>query len=121
MNQHLSNVLHRDLLAKDYPPCFEVCLKNSFKNECWAWDISHIDMDDFVKSMPPVFWEAKWIGTNKKLRRTQSGKRGVRRTSFVGITNINKECSAWLPVGKDTYLSIEEYLSKKLHLTKLDR
>jgi hypothetical protein len=112
MNQHLSNVLRQDLLA---PASFEVCLKNPLKDECWAWDITHIDMGDFVKSMPPAIWEAKWVGTNTFLR----GR--MKHRPSVGITNINNGWTAWLPLGDDFRFRIEWYFSRKLHLTRLER
>ena len=115
MNKHLSNVLRQDYSAVRHPPNFEVCLKNPLKDECWAWDITHVEMDDFVRSFPAAFWEANWKGTDPFVH-FRSGKRPA-----VGITNIDKEWTAWLPVGADTWLSIEEYFSKKLHLHKQDR
>ena len=115
MNKHLSNVLRQNPLYRDHPPNFEVCLKNPLKDECWAWDITHVDMNDFVRSFPAEFWEADWKGTNSFVH-TRAGMRPA-----VGITNIDREWTAWLPMGSDTYLSIEEYFSKKLHLIKVER
>ena len=116
MNQHLSNILRQDLLAKDYPASFEVCLKNPLKDEYCAWDITHIDMADFVKSIPPVFWEAKWVGTNAYIAQTRMRERPV-----VGITNINNGWTAWLPLSTDFRLRIEGHFSKKPHLIKVER
>ena len=114
MNKHLSNVLRQDY-SVSHPPNFEVCLRNPLRDEYWAWDITHNDMNDFVRSFPAEFWEANWKGTNPFVH-LRSGKRPA-----VGITNIDKEWTAWLPVGVDAYLSIEEYFSKQPNLIKVER
>ena len=115
MNKQLSNVLRQDPLAKDYPASFEVCLTNPMKDECWAWDITHVDMVDFVTSMPPAFWEAKWVGTSTFIRSR------MRHRPSVGITNINNGWTAWLPLSTDFRLRIEGHFSKKPHLIKVER
>lgn len=115
MNQHLSNVLRQDPCSKDYPNSFEICLKNPLRGEYCAWDIAHSDMNDFLKSMPSALWEENWVGTNTFLRSR------MRNRPSVGIANIDREWTAWLPLDADTRFRIEEHFSKKSHLIKQDR